>query len=78
MIDAIPLIMAMQQSSAHEIRYRPANVCPTGSKDARFYFLVLLLSQNDRIFCGVSVCHDFRPDRCNHGRSPTIAISQRR
>ncbi|EIZ77290.1 hypothetical protein WSK_4130 [Novosphingobium sp. Rr 2-17] len=78
MVDAIPPIMSMQQSSAYEIRYRPANVCSTGSQDARSYFLLLLLSQIGRVFYGFSLCHEFRPDRCNHGRATTVPISQRR
>lgn len=78
MIDAVPLIMAMQQTSAYEVRYRSANVRPTGSQDARLNLLILLLSQFARIFQGVSLCHQLRADRFNHGCAATIAIGQRR
>ncbi|WP_340318061.1 hypothetical protein [Rhizorhabdus argentea] len=78
MIDAVALIMAVQQSGAYKVRYRPAHIRPTGSQDARLDLLILLLSQIARIFRGVSVCHQLRPDRCNHGRAATVAIGQRR
>lgn len=78
MIDAISLIMAMQQSRAYKVRYRAANIRPTGSQDARLDLLILLLSQIARIFRRVSLCHYLRPDPCNHGRTATIAIGQRR
>lgn len=78
MIDAVPLIMAMQQSGPYKVRYRPTNIRPTGSQDARLDLLILLLSQIARIFRYFSLCHQLRPNRCNHGRSATVAIGERR
>ena len=78
MIDAVPLIMAMQQSSAYKVRYRPAYIRPTGSQNARLDLLILPLSQIARIFQSVSFYHHLQPDGYNHGRTATVAIGQRR
>jgi hypothetical protein len=77
MIDAVTLVMAMQQSSTHQVRYRSANICPAGSKDTRLNLLILLLSKIVFGFRGFRLCQQLRADRCNHSRTTTVAIGQR-
>jgi hypothetical protein len=76
-IDTVALVMAMQQSSEYEVRYRPAVIRPSGSKDPCLNLLILLLSEIVRISRAVSLCRQLRPDRCNHGSTATVAIGQR-